>query len=1420
MQLPSTVLLICLLVVLTAPSEAMAQETRVLIPDGREASAFAAWGDGGDVCLTTGSSTEVVAEGEQSLRVEVTFDPQNPWWPALALDLPLDASALEFPLLQMQVWVPPEAADMPPGTVNLSLYQGDERVSAGALRQPQPGAWNELSVGLGGLEPVEGHPARLKLAWRPPEGDTGTYVFFVDAVRLVAGDEGHRPYTQLKDLCIVTPLVNQGDPVAAIVAPRAGRYEEAVAAIQEAVRRAAGCELPVLGDAEACQEVLAQRPVIVLGNMATSRFMHELYREYYTYLDLKYPGAGGFVVRSLHNPYATGHNVILVGGSDDEGVLKAARRLAELLPDDGDLSLGWLMEIELGEGLEPPQIGETVYGWRDSYRERPDGTGYGYAPTTYFGWNPISIQAALYYMTGEEEYLREFVRLALPDPEDVPVEVRTSEAFYSMLHPLVENYHYRAHVMDMIWDLVEESPLLDDETRLRITNELRAHQDFIDAEDDYSPPRGTSRHGSYDLLCIYTGSRYFAKYYPAPRWQTRLQNVRDAFSWWLQHPTWGELDTLGWVNTSIEPVLEYWHLADPQTYVDSGNARTMMSSQEMLWTGRAHEQSNRCQTLSLMHRASWLLDDGRYAWLVRQAGFDMDRFRIGQSWWPGPQIEVAPPSDLIGRISVMPLAQPHADRVGAPFTAAEGYQFLSYRTGLGPDDGYLLLDGFDGGGRNPHHVSSIKYLRFTDRFALDGYENMVTILRDGMSELRVPKAARLDAAVALDGIAWVRSTVPDEAFSSWRRDLLWVDDEFAIVADAVTAREPGEFEVTCRWRPMGPGILAPDGVFGGQNAGGMHATFVCAQPAMTSIEGGILNQQRNVELAQDETLGFVNVIYHEESARQFRIGMLPVGESAALITGDLRGVVGAGPFMTAAADEGGLELRGALSLIGPDVICLMGGSSLTGERVLVDATRPVSLVWRLEDRTVHLQADEELQLALALSEDARPTLDGAEVDRPHDAVLVTLRIPPGTHVIEGATPREDVAGRIEAALSSLEERLEPPAAPEPPQVAALEELEPEWQVDLGAPVTHVLQAGEVLWAATEQPALHLVRHGQEAPFRSLELPAKLNALEALPPDAPGEVRVVGGGDDDMLRAWDAGGDLVWERPSHVSETFKVGDRYEAPWFTDPQRKPGILSLMVADVTGAGELEIVVGRPSTVEYWSLGGELLARVPIQWGDVRELALLQHPEGPRVLVGKHVAGYSNVSVLDADRTLVTNGAYTAVAEGATRMQAWMQKGIGSLHAVDLDGDGVQEVVVAHTGHWNDVRAFTADGSTVRWQRAFGPARPRSHFIRDVAVGDFAPADGVEVVAGMANGWVVCISAAGEVLYSRRFGAAITGLQVVPSGLMVGLESGHAYHLSPTGDVVKGVDLGSRISAMAADAGNAIALGTGDGMLVEVAP
>ena len=193
---------------------------------------------------------------------------------------------------------------------------------------------------------------------------------------------------------------------ASIITPADGRYDADAETLQAAIRDITGAEVPIFTDEFVEGGTRPEGNLIALGNRSTNHFISELYDQYLCLLDLKYPGPGGYVVRSLHNMRAEGVNVLFAGGSDDAGVAAATEVLIGKLRDaggaQGQLSVDWLMEIQLPDGVNPTDDVREMNIWEasDMYRN-----------TGYFGWNSISKHMAMYYMTGREQHARELVRL-------------------------------------------------------------------------------------------------------------------------------------------------------------------------------------------------------------------------------------------------------------------------------------------------------------------------------------------------------------------------------------------------------------------------------------------------------------------------------------------------------------------------------------------------------------------------------------------------------------------------------------------------------------------------------------------------------------------------------------------------------------------------------------------------------------------------------------------------------------------------------------------------------------------------------------------------------------------------------------------------------------------------------------------------
>ncbi|MGD8240056.1 MAG: hypothetical protein PVH68_15985, partial [Armatimonadota bacterium] len=255
-------------------------------------------------------------------------------------------------------------------------------------------------------------------------------------------------YTELKDLHLDTDLATGGAPAVTIVAPASGVHDDQASRIHKGIMDLTGVPVPVVTDDAPEAAIPIAGHLIVVGNRSTNSTIEELYNRHYTLLDLRYPGPGGHVVRTLHNPFGDGHNVVLVGGSDAAGVEAASREFVRKLQGarrgQGALTIGRLAEIRLGAGIHVPRDVRELQIWEASA---------GYGSVGYFGWNSISKHMAAYYMTDDEFHAREVVRLAFPDAEARRhIAEIDGERIENKDEPLSGPYHYNAHMMILFWD--------------------------------------------------------------------------------------------------------------------------------------------------------------------------------------------------------------------------------------------------------------------------------------------------------------------------------------------------------------------------------------------------------------------------------------------------------------------------------------------------------------------------------------------------------------------------------------------------------------------------------------------------------------------------------------------------------------------------------------------------------------------------------------------------------------------------------------------------------------------------------------------------------------------------------------------------------------------------------------------------------
>jgi len=1183
---------------------------------------------------------------------------------------------------------------------------------------------------------------------------------------------------KLKKLYVNTVIIDKGKPKAVIVVPSNKRYSECVELIQDKIFELTGVRLPVISDTVIPKKVLSDRNVIALGNMIKNRFIEQLYRQWYCLLDLKYPGRGGYVVRSLHNPYGTGHNVILIGGSDDLGVNRATAVFIKLLKPGNPFRLGWTMKIKLGKGVHLPMLdvnsgGWKVFSWRDSWRRTKNGRTTGYKPCTFFGWNPISTAGILYYMTGKRGYLECFKGMAMPSRKYIPKINRTNSAFYDPLNPLVKNEHYRSHLVDCVWDLIEESPLFTNKERLFITNKLLEHQWEYYPSGKYCKLNG-SRHDLWRMLNIYTGSRYFLKYYPDPVWKKRIQNVRRAFDSFINNPTWGERDTLYWVSTSIEPVFDFFMLDGFKKFVQTGAARTMMLGLQALMTGRDIDDYNRYVSINLLHKAGYILNDNRYYWMARNLGFDFDVFRIGQSYWPAESLQFHPPNDLVDKITVAPLARTDWERVMTSVPLSQAFQVLSYRTGLKEKDDYFLLDGFCGLGRNPYHLNTIYNLRmFNGKELLKGYGNDVDIWLNGMVNSNVPRAAALKKTFCGDGLAFVKTVVPNMTASCWERYLLYLKNKAFIVIDRVEAKKTGAFDITCSWQLVGKTrtIILPSYTITTRSG-----VRLSSAEFPISSAGGLVQGKISRKLESSQTIIFANIISTVHSPKS----IYKIDKGAYLIKGRGKAFTSVNSFAS-----GPISVEAEFAYIGQGLVFLSNAKSLSiNGNILFQTNLGVDLVWHVKEHTLIIDSADKCSVIIPAAKKEN-----------------CLSLDAGRHVLNLAGYRLDLPSEIIRAIGNL--KIRPRTHPvstsrgRPPEL----DWQAVWTLDLKKKITHLgiskSSGDNDLWvAAQEKSGSYIFKVSLDGKIlKTIRRKAKILCFwPAKDQDQASAFALLVGYKDDYLEAFSKEGKSLWRVKTRVHRSFRKGDHYIAPWFTDPNppyNMTGVYSILVGDIWNEGKEEIVIGRPCTVEFRELDGGLIARVATRWGNNTSLSILRKRGGkpPLLLVGKAFTGRPGITGINCHYKNVSDNMFSSLPSGYTSMHAWHQRGLNHMIASDINGDGVEEVVYTLTGHWNELRVY--DGATGKplWVQYFGPGRRGMHFITGLKAVDVEGDGSKEIIAATKEGWVCAFDDEGQQIWRYRFENDVECMDIsgLKSKLVFVLKDGFVYLLDNKGSIEK---------------------------------
>lgn len=604
----------------------------------------------------------------------------------------------------------------------------------------------------------------------------------------------------------------------------------------EAVLRAAGVAVRVESDPS--PEVLrtAGCPVLVVGNLADSACAAYLYHKLLCFTDRYYPGPAGFELRTLLDPFATGHNLLCLGYSDDAG-----RRagLEALLPRLGAtvpfLNLVHAVRLPCGEALAAKVLADPVPDDPGVIRSIHNAT-----------WHYAGF---LTYLTGDARYLDRYLdgwhKLLTVAREDSAIG--NNMHLYSLTHVTV-------------WRMLEYAGLLPDEMRgdleTAILRWARSREGYGYASTHARPYFPSHNHTMFCANALTMAAEYLLAHYPGtlalsdpgadfdvPASEL-LRAAWDVFASFDQIGGWKPVCDDSSYSTCVTLPLVLIHSAYDDTHAfinESGRTvaawlKAILDQNGMLPSYGDGSVSGFSPQYALRSLAYWL-SDGELLELALRV-WDPTQQEGGSSGntscWStspyynslsysadvvpvraqrGPGVTAIPLDRLLYDIWTRDAQSAEASFTKPPETAYETtYDKLSLRTGDTDTDDFLLLDGLgstcvhaysDTCGVLDYTARGVVWLAQEMAYSESEVEkqNLVTLTCNGLAS-PIPSYARLEASSMEDGVCYARVRRPDSESADWIREA-WLSGGVLVLRDSVVANVPGAYIATSNLRTPG-----------------------------------------------------------------------------------------------------------------------------------------------------------------------------------------------------------------------------------------------------------------------------------------------------------------------------------------------------------------------------------------------------------------------------------------------------------------------------------------------------------------------------------------------------------------------------------------------------------------------------------------
>lgn len=761
-----------------------------------------------------------------------------------------------------------------------------------------------------------------------------------------------------------------------------------------------------------------RRPLVLLGGLHTNRLVAPFYAQYRCFTDAVYPGAGGYEVRTLVNPFGTGANVLLLGGSSLTGVRRAVNCLRSKLSPAGEKpGLPFMHEVTVAADLF------------DRLRNWP------HAPLPAEIDDPIRSKG----LSALTPLVRGFSSHGLH--WSLTGDDRHAEAAAAYLRKLNNempegygDWHYLAERFLRALPLLAAGGWLDGEL-LEGTHRRLLHTALGNAGEWWrmrggEPPLGHRHHGQGTMEFLLLARYLRDQTNPNPALRARCDEWIAECSVFLDALGRAGVDDQDDETTLINLTIPFrYALGEERTeFFTEGHARRVAERALALHDplgagsgqgGYGESQGNapylQQEASTAVAAAALFYEDGELVEALRSMPHLIERHRYGflqfcpiflQNFAPGEGVQPRAAKRLTG-VRVLPAlahqvrlnADPpeHVEFRGHMVNAPETWQLaegigriekaparafdkLFFRESFARDAAYLLVQGYEGGYRWQGHQQAanciVRYVEHGHLFLVQNSRPHTHYDKNGVHIGRSSGAAPLPPFASCDGIsdyggyrASLTSLEPYHG-TTWTRAIVRSQavGGFFLVLDRIAVREADTYRLTCTWRT--PAFAKREGRVWWSEQGDFSFILRCGGSLTSSLseernQGAtqpyVLRQAQTGTFEEGALVGFHNLFRTIRRGEVDRLDLHSTGPTGALVLEEGQAMGWCGwpedsmePVNALFDDADGLWWISVGEWIGTAVCKVRGGM---GFAVNLQSERPLNVRVDLQAGRIFLEAD-------------------------------------------------------------------------------------------------------------------------------------------------------------------------------------------------------------------------------------------------------------------------------------------------------------------------------------------------------------------------------------------------------------------------------------------------------------------------------